>query len=130
MRNKCIVLIIATFFISLSFWNVFVEKQNFSESERRKLDKFPEVSVENILNGDFSEDFEEYMMDHFPKRNSWRTLKVYAKTKVLRQKDNNGLYQTDGHISKIEYPMNIQMIDHAIEVFDKVQKNYLTDNKV
>lgn len=130
MRNKCIVLILAAFFISLSFWNIFGEKQSFSESERRKLETFPEVSVENILSGDFGKDFEDYMMDHFPKRDSWRTLKAYAKTKILGQKDNNGLYQADGHLSKIEYPMNTQMIDHAIEVFDKVQKNYLTDHKV
>ena len=104
MRNKYIVLLIGVFFLSLSLWNAFGEKKNFSESERRKLEKFPEVSMENILSGDFAEDFEDYMADHFPKRDSWRTLKAYVKTELLLQKDNNGLYQAEGHVSKIEYP--------------------------
>lgn len=130
MRNKCIVLMIAAFFLSLSLWNAFGTKQEFSESERRKLSKFPDMNLENILSGDFAEDIEEYMVDHFPGRDSWRTVKVYAKTKVLGQKDNNGLYEADGHISKIEYSMNTQMIDHAAVVFEKVRKKYLADNEV
>ena len=130
MRNKSIVFITATFFLSLSLWNAFGTKQDFSESERRKLENFPEVSMENILSGKFAEDFEDYMVDHFPERDSWRRIKVYAKTEVFAQKDNNGLYQADGHLSKIEYPMNKQMIDHAVQVFRNVQETYLDDNNV
>ena len=64
--------------------------------------------------------FEDYLVDHFPKRDSWRGIKAYAKQKVLGQKDNHGLYQVKGHIAKIEYPMNMSMLDHAIQVFSKV----------
>ena len=44
MKNKCMVILFAVFFLSLSLWNVFGEKETFSESERRVLAKFPEVS--------------------------------------------------------------------------------------
>ena len=130
MRNKCIVIIISAFFISLSLWNVFGAKQDFSESERRKLENFPEISAENILSGKFAEDFEDYMVDHFPERDLWRTVKVYTKTRILSQKDNNGLYEAEGYLSKIEYPMNTQMVDHAVQVFKEIQEIYLDDNDV
>lgn len=131
MKNKVIVIIIAALILGLSLWNLLDVKSDYSKSERRVLAKFPEISLENVLNGEFSDDFEDYLVDHFPKRDSWRSIKAYAKTEVLRQKDNNGLYQADGHLSKIEYPMNEQMIEHAVNTFRNVNDKYLNDsNKV
>lgn len=127
MKNKCMVILFAVFFLSLSLWNVFGEKETFSESERRVLAKFPEVSFENIINGDFSDEFEDYAVDHFQMRDTWRGIKAYAKTSVLGQKDNNGLFQAEGHLSKIEYPMDTRMLDHAIEVFKSVENRYLSE---
>lgn len=34
----------------------------------------------------------------------------------------------NGHVLKIEYPMNEQMVDHAIKVFSKVNEQYLNDD--
>ena len=127
MKNKCMVILFAVFFLSLSLWNVFGEKETFSESERRVLSKFPEASFENIISGDFSDEFEDYAVDHFQMRDAWRGIKTYAKTSVLGQKDNNGLFQAERHLSKIEYPMDTRMLDHAIEVFKSVENRYLLE---
>lgn len=42
----------------------------YSEEENRTLAGFPEVSVENIFSGDFGQQMESYLLDHFPGRSS------------------------------------------------------------
>jgi hypothetical protein len=53
-----------------------------------------------------------------------------VKTGIFVQKDNNGIYEVEGHLSKLEYPMNEKMLDYAIQVFSNVKDKYLKDNKV
>ena len=129
-KNYVTVCLIAGFFLAMSVWNAFGEKADYSESERRVLAKFPEVTTESILSGKFSAEFEEYAVDAFPMRDVWRSVKAYVKIGIFAQKDNNGIYMVDGHLSKLEYPMDEKMLDHAIEVFTNVKETYLKDNKV
>lgn len=130
-RKNCLtVCLIAGFFLGISVWNAFGEKADYSESERRVLAKFPEVTAENVLSGKFSEEFEEYAVDAFPLRDAWRSVKAYVKTGIFAQKDNNRIYQAEGHLSKLEYPMNEKMLEYAIQVFTNVKDKYLKDNEV
>lgn len=129
-KNYVTVCLIAAFFLGISVWNAFGEKADYSESERRVLAKFPELTAGSVLSGKFSAEFEEYAVDAFPMRDAWRRVKAYVKTGVFAQKDNNGIYQAEGHLSKLEYPMNEKMLDHAIEVFSNVKEAYLKDKKV
>lgn len=129
-KNYLTVCLISVFLLGVSVWNVFGEKADYSESERRVLAKFPEVTAESILSGKFSAEFEEYAVDAFPIRDTWRRVKAYVKTGLLAQKDNNGIYTADGHLSKLEYPMNEKMFKHAIQVFANVKDKYLKDHEV
>jgi len=129
-KNWITVLLIGITFVGLSLWNIFGEKTTYSESERRVLAKFPEVSEDTILSGEFAGDFEKYAVDAFPMRDAWRRIKAYTRTGVFLQKDNHDIYAAEGHISKMEYPMNLNMLDHAIKVFKKVETKYLEDNKI
>ncbi len=130
IKNYMTVVILGCFFVLVALWNVFGEKADYSESERRVLAKFPETSVNAVLSGQFSKEFEEYAVDAFPARDAWRRVKAYARMGVFAQKDNNGIYTADGHIAKLEYPMNTQMIDHAVQIFKTIQKQYLKKNQV
>lgn len=121
---------IAVLFLGLSIWCIFGKKETYSESERRVLEKFPEVTKESVLSGEFAKDFEAYAVDGFPARDAWRKLKAYTRLGIFMQKDNNGLFLKEGHLSNLEYPMNPKMLDHAISVFTKIQEKYLTDNKI
>ena len=129
-KNYLTVYLIAVFLLGISVWNAFGEKSDYSESERRVLAKFPKVTAESVLSGKFSSQFEEYAVDAFPMRDAWRSVKAYVKTGIFAQKDNNGIYMIEGHLSKLEYPMNEKMLDHVIQVFTNVKDKYLKDNKV
>ncbi|MBQ7796538.1 MAG: hypothetical protein IJ374_08290 [Lachnospiraceae bacterium] len=100
---------------------------DFSDSERRELEKFPKLSVEAIGDGSFMDDFESYTLDQFPFRDAFRRLKAETVFGVLGQKDNNNIYVADGYASKMEYPLNEPMLDHAAERFEFLYEAYLQD---
>ena len=99
--------------------------REFSQSERRKLATMPELSAENLLSGAFAEDFETYVQDQFPLREGFRGLKALTETYALGKLDNNGLYLAEGHLSKLDYPLNEKMLDHAAERFRYLYDTYL-----
>lgn len=129
-KNFITVTLVAVFVFGLFMWNLFGKTSDFSETERRTLAKFPKITLENMLSGRFAKDFEKYATDHFPMRDAWRMIKTYSKTRVFAQKDNHGIYEAEGHIVKLDDSMNTKMLDHAIEIFQKVERQYLEDNKV
>lgn len=128
--NRWLIICMSVFFLSLSLWSIWGKTPDYSESERRVLASFPEVEIDAILSGEFSEDFDKYAVERFPARDVWRSIKAYTQTKVLGQKDNNGIYAVGSQISKMEYPMNQEMADYAVQLFDKVREMYLTDNNI
>jgi len=130
MKNKCLVSIISICFLGLFLWNLFGAKPEFSESERRKLASAPEMTVESVFEGSFSADFESYAVDRFVARDLWRRVKAYTSTGIFVQKDNNGIYVADDHISKIEYPLNQKMLGYSMNLFGSVYEKNLADSNV
>lgn len=101
-------------------------KMDFSASERRLLAQRPQLSAENILSGNFAEDFERFAQDQFPGRDRFRSLKALTETYALGKLDNNGLYLSHGHLSKLDYPLNEKMLDYAADRFAYIYNTYLS----
>lgn len=116
--------------LTLSAW--FKPPHDISESERRKLEQPPKLTVDNLASGGFMTDFENYATDQFPMRDSFRRLKATAAFGIFGQKDNNSIYIADGHAAKIEYPFNQNSANNAVKRFNKIYDKYIrsTDNKV
>ena len=129
-KNMTTVLLCGVFVLALSLWCFFGPKADYSESERRALAKFPEITWENISSGKFAKGFEEYATDAFPMRDLWRSLKAYTRLGLFGQKDNNDLFVSEGHIGKLEYPMSPSMMDHAAQLFTRVHKDNFPDARV
>lgn len=124
------IILSAVFVLFFSFWCFFIETPDFSESERRQLAQFPEFSLQSVSSGDFAKKFEEFTTDRFPARDMWRSVKAYSRLNVLLQKENNQLFVKDDHISKIEYPINTNMLDYAADLFTKIYQTHLKENPV
>ncbi len=75
----------------LSAWNLLRPTRTFSENENRVLTQFPELSAESVLEGTFSEKYEEYLADQFPMRDSWISLKTRTEL-LLGKKDINNVF--------------------------------------
>jgi len=130
MKQKTISVLILMAWASLCLLLWFGPRQSFSDSERRPLAQNPGISVETVLNGKFMGDFEDFTLDQFPLRDSFRSLKSLFHYHILGQSDNNGIYLHNGHAANQEYPLNAASISHAMNRFSWLYENYLTDSKV
>ncbi len=113
----------------LSIWGIFGSKSDFSESERRVLAKFPDVSTETIFSGRFMSDFETYALDHFPMRDTFRGIKSASVLGVFRQSETNGLYVQDGYLAKAETELSDEMLNHAADRFQYIYDTFLKDTE-
>lgn len=108
---------------ALALWAWFIPSEQISEAERRPLAQRPAFSEK------FQTEFEAYSLDQFPLRDNFRRLKSLFHTGVLGQKDNNGIYLTNGTAVKQEYPLNPDSVKHAIGRFQKIYDEYLTESR-
>lgn len=99
-----------------------------SDSERRPLAQFPELTAKSLLSGQFMAEFGDYTVDQFPLRDSFRQLKALAATKLFAQKDNNGIYITGGSAAKMEYPLDTDSVQNAAARFRELYDSYLKDS--
>lgn len=130
IKNTVVVCAAALFFLGFFIWCLLKPADESSDSERRKLASMPAFSVGSVLSGKFMQDFEEYSMDQFPLRDSFRTIKASAAFYLFGQKDSGGIYVADGYASKLEYPMNKESLDYAAARFRRVYDRYLRDKKI
>ena len=108
---------------ALALWAWFLPSKQISEAERRPLAQKPAFSEK------FQTEFESYSLDQFPLRDSFRTLKSLFHTGVLGQRDNNGIYLTNGTAVKQEYPLNRDSVNHAIGRFQRIYDKYLAESR-
>ena len=110
----------------------FGPKKDISLWERRPLQQLPAITPDTLLNGGFMEKFENYTLDQFPARDSFRTLKSLFSYNVLQMQDNNGIYLEGGYAGKIEYPLNEVSLSFALKKLNFIYEQYLkgTDSNI
>lgn len=126
-KNIVVTVTLALLMFSLSVWCIAKQPDEYSDAERRTLAKMPEITWGSILSADFMSDFEDFTLDQFPMRDFFRSIKAVGEKYIFARKDNNDIYSADGHLSKLEYPMNIPMLDNAAEKFSFIYEKYLSD---
>ena len=107
----------------------FGPAKDVSESERRKLAQFPDLTVKTLLDGKFMSDFETYSLDQFPLRDTFRQVKALFHYNVLGQKDNNDIYLVHDYAAKLEYPLNEVSVSNAVKKFNHIYETYLAESE-
>ncbi|MBQ8687307.1 MAG: hypothetical protein IJ512_02010 [Ruminococcus sp.] len=129
-KNLVTVCLMAALLFGTAFWCWIKEADAYTSGERRTLAQFPKLTAEAVRSGDFMEDFEEYTVDQFPLREQLRSLKAFTALKILRQQDNHGVYEYEGHLSRNGDPVSEPMLTHAAERFQYLYENYLEGTNV
>ncbi len=120
-------IVVGVIWFGLSVWSFVKPADSFSDSERRQLAQFPEVSFESMLSGKFMTDLKDYSLDQFPMRDSFRTLKAISSFYLFGKKDNNDIYIADGYAAKIEYPLNENSVNKAADKLSSLYEKYVKD---
>ena len=128
MKNNLLCASFALVLFAGFIMNILFPKDEFSMSERRKLASKPELSIQNIVSGNYMKQFEKYSVDHFVFRDQWRMLKALWSKNILQKQDNNGIYEVGGYLSMMDYPYKPKAIQHATNRFQTITDMYLDKN--
>lgn len=124
------VIIMAVIFYGYAIMCYTKPADEVSEAERRPLAQKPELNIDAVAGGEYMEDFEEYAVDQAPYRQQLRSTKVMYQSIVMRKLDNDGMYLSNGYISKLDYPLGESSVDYATDKFRYIYDTYLADTDV
>ena len=130
MKNKVLVISFLSIIYGFFLLNIFVSDLDISKSERRKLQEFPDVSINNILNKDFMNEFDDYSVDQFIFRDLFRNIKASYSFNILGMLDNNGYFEKDGVLYNNLYPLNKKSIDSFIKKIKILNDNFDLSNNI
>ena len=128
MKNKISsigIAVLAALWLVITGFSWFGPTQDYSVSERRNLDQWPGISLETILDGSFMTDFEDYTLDQFPMRDSFRQVKSLFHYNAMRQMDNNDIYIVDDVAAKLLYPLDETRLNANLTIFNNIYKKNL-----
>lgn len=104
--------------LALSTGFLLLDKQEFSEHENRYLEKFPKISWERIESGEYMEDLNSYLCDHFPLRDFFIGMKSKAEIAVGKREINQVFIAGDGYlIENYKKPENTEQIAGIFKAF-------------
>lgn len=126
MRKKVIIVSFIVILFGFSIAHIILPDQKISISERRTYKTLPTFKFE----GTYINELEQYLLDHFPLRDTFRTLKAKYNFDIMQMLDNNGIYYDNNHIFKLNYPYNKNSVKKFKGHVEKVQALLNKDNKV
>lgn len=91
MKNKILSVLFILYILVFAVGSVLAKDRGFSEMENRNLTQFPKVTAKSVLDGSFTEQFEEYMSDQIIGKDFLVRLKV-TENRALNQSYINGVY--------------------------------------
>lgn len=125
IKNKIVTITFLLAIFAIFIINVVKTPTEVSESERRKLAQFPQITWEKIENTKFMEEFATYTLDQFVARDTFRKIKAQFLFGVLKQKENNGIYIADGQAAKLITTLNEGELTQTTKNFNKLYEQYL-----
>lgn len=125
IRNIILITLTSLVIVAGTALLFFTKPAQASLSERRSLAQKPEISFSSLLSGKFMSDFEDFTLDQFPLRDTFRRVKTVSSLYVFRQKANHGLYKQGDYLSKLEYPENEEKIAISDSKLKAVYDKYI-----
>ena len=126
MKNKILIVLFCLYIFGFGVYSLIDTDKDISLTERRKLDTFPKVELTN----EYVDKLDSYLVDQFPLREEYRSIKANYNYYVLNMLVNNNIYIKDNYIFKSEYPTNISSVDNFKIHLDKTMSNFNKKNNV
>ena len=124
MKNKIITITFISYLILFGILTIIIPDETISKSERRQLATFPNFE----LTSNYITKIDKYLLDHFPFRDDFRSIKANFNYKLLNKLDNNNIYLKDNYIYKSNYPTNKESINNFIKKTTKLSNSFTNNN--
>ncbi len=127
MKDKIITFSFILYIFIFASLHLIINDETISETERRKLAKFPEIN--ELKDSEYITKVDKYLLDHFPARDIFRSIKANYNYHILKKYDNNNIYLENNYIFKSEYPTNNKSIQNFINKTEDIKSLLTKKNK-
>lgn len=128
--RRTVVCLLCMGILSLAVFFLLSPKKNFSENENRYLTKLPALSLETVLNGEYTDSLNDWLADHFPQRDFFVGLKTGVEIAGGRKCINQIYVGRDDYlIEPYDRPQNTERItDTLVRFYDKIDRTKVRVN--
>lgn len=129
-KEKTTLAVLALVLVGGMLLHLLTPDLEISRSERRKLEQAPALSWEALSSGTYATELEDYLLDQFPLRDGFRTIKALWTYYVLGQKDNNGVLLHNGAASKLDSTLDEGQLSYFVKKFQSLRRDCFPDSRV
>lgn len=123
MKAKFRIILFAALLFSLSLFNITSPTRTFSDRENRFLEKFPDISLKNIVNGKFNDKFQTYSSDQFIFRDKWISLKTRIDLSFLKKDNGRVYFGHDDFLFDLDKPLNEKKFTKNMKRINSLNKS-------
>lgn len=129
IKNIIIVTVFLVLLTGLPLISVIQKDGEISVSERRPLTQLSgygeqkeaaEAKGEEYRLADYFSYLEKYLLDQFPARDFFRSIKAVTNKYLYQQKDAGGYFFADGTLSKLDTELSEKAVNDAIQRFNSI----------
>ena len=120
MKNRIVTIGLIGYLTCMLGICIVLPDRQISESERRTLTQFPDISIDSLMDASFFDQMNDYCTDQFVFRDAWRSIKAAVSYTLLGKKENNGIYTYDEHILKVQSETDVRSIDQFVNKINAV----------
>ena len=104
--------------------SLLLPEKGFSEYENRYLSSKPQFSFASYTKGDFSREYEEYIDDQFPFRDSFITVKSMSEMLSGKMENNGIIVGDDGYLFEKQLSYDTERVSKNISYLKKFGNMY------
>ncbi len=121
--NKLYVIVLSFVVVTMSFLFFLLPDKTYSEAENRTLQTAPDMNLEALTSGEFTENFGMYFADQFPLRDGFVAVKAYFELLQGKRENNQVIYaENDTLISRGKIEEN-RISDNISAISEFKEKN-------
>lgn len=140
IKNIAVSLVFCLFVFGFFFAALFHKPVKYSESERKELAQFPEITWKSVLDKSAIQGFDKYSAEQFPLREEFLSIYRWYRVNVVNpqvvqsviQKGPtvnivNGYAEADGYVAQINTSLSAENVNSITDKFNRVYDKYLKD---
>ncbi len=112
MKNKMLTIMFIAYLFVFAIGSLIIRDRDFSDMENRNLKQLPEINKESLLNGSYSEEFEEYMSDQ-----------IIFKDFLVKLKITTNLAMNQTLINDVYFTRDNMLIQNYRNPYNQLSKN-------
>lgn len=127
VKNRVVTILFIIIIFGFSIINIVVKDTEISNTERRKLKQFSAINIKDITSGKLPDEIENYLMDQFVQRDTFRSIKTFFKLNILCQKENNGFFKVENNVHNLLYPLSSKNVLNTANKINNIYDTYLDE---